>query len=95
MTRTVIKGQHVIFVDEDRVEHAALVTQVWGTGTWDDEKPLVPNGDQANWPTCLNMVYVLKDDKRTDQYGNQIRHVSSVVHQSLSQAAGGYMWHHA
>jgi hypothetical protein len=88
MKRSVSKGQNVVFVDEDRIAHCALVTINWGSPGWDDEKPLVPG---ENWPTCLNLVYVLKDDTRTDQYGNQTRHVTSVVHESV-QTAGGYMW---
>jgi hypothetical protein len=91
MTRTVTNGQHVKFVDEDRVEHDALVTMVWGSGTWDDEQPLQCNVEPFNWPVCLNIVYVLKDDSRKDQYGHQTRHVSSVGHASMN-TAGGYMW---
>ncbi len=96
MTRTVTVGQHVTFVDEDRVAHDALVTHFHGQPQWDDQKPL--NAEygtpEYNWPTCLNLVYVLKDDKRTDQYGSQTRHVSSVCHQSIN-TAGGYMWRFA
>lgn len=93
MTRSIKKGQCVIFVDEDRVEHSALVTNIWGSFQWDDEKPLVsaPGTPENNWPSCLNLVYVLQDENRTDQYGNQTRHVTSVVHQSFN-TAGGYMW---
>jgi hypothetical protein len=95
MTRTVTNGQHVVFVDEDRVSHDALVTTVWGSGSWDDGKPLQCDVEPFNWPACLNIVYVLKDESRRDQYGNQTRHVTSVCHESLQKAAGGYMWRFA
>lgn len=96
MTRTVKIGQAVIFIDEQRVEHDALVTMTWGKTEWDDEKPLVSDtSEKTNWPTCLNLVYVLNDEARSDQYGRQTRHVTSVVHESLQQSAGGYMWRHA
>lgn len=88
MTQRIAMGSVVVFVDEDRVEHDALVTCLHhSTGVWDDEKPHA----EGNYRPCINLVYVLKDEKRRDQYGQQLRHASSVVHASLN-TAGGYMW---
>lgn len=88
MTRRIEVGSAVVFVDEDRVEHDALVTCMHGsTGVWDDEKPHI----EGNYFPCINLVYVLKDEKYKDQYGQQLRRPSSVVHKAVNQA-GGYMW---
>lgn len=69
-------GDQVVYVDERGKEHNALVTAVWG-----------------NDPTTssVNLVFVVADDSKTDQYGRQIQRETSVVPE-INQAAHGRMW---
>ena len=55
------KGNAVIFVDAERKEHDALVTETWDYGGTTDGKP-----------PSINLLYVSDDEKRTDEYGRQI-----------------------
>ena len=81
-------GINVIYTDEHFVDHAALVTAVWGSPDWREHcqlhtgKPAVP---------CVNLVYVSGDKAKDDPYGRQIERNTSVVHAS-SQPAGGLCW---
>lgn len=68
-------GDAVKFVDTHGIRHNALVTAVWGEG------PLA----------ALNLVYVLQDPGRQDQYGRQIERPSSVTSHAVTQAPG-YFW---
>lgn len=72
-------GGKVVFVDPVAVAHDALITAIWGD----------PNATPA-----INIVYVSDDEKRTDQYGRQTVHYTSVVHESM-QSAHGNFWRHA
>ena len=81
-------GQHVIYTDAERNKHDALVTTVWGKPEWNPEHP---QSYPENWPPMVNLVYVLKNPDRTDQYGNQTYHATSVPN-SIANAAGGIMW---
>lgn len=69
-------GGSVTFVDAYAVPHEALVTAVWGS----------PESLPA-----INVVYVSEDESRTDQYGRQTVHNTSVVHES-KQSAHGMFW---
>ena len=71
-------GQNVVFIDEHRKEHVALVTAVWES--------------MGALPGC-NVVYVTDDETKSDPYGRQIERKTSVVHQSV-QPAGGMCWRH-
>lgn len=71
-------GQSVIFVDEHREEHVALVTNVWQSS--------------GGLPGC-NVVYVSDDESKSDPYGRQVERKTSIVHQSV-QPAGGMCWRH-
>jgi hypothetical protein len=71
-------GQVVTYVDPKRVEHDALVTQVWG-----------PTSDPAN-PPGINLVIVSKDDTKGDPYGRQIQRETSVVHERSNPAPGNF-----
>lgn len=74
------KGDCVVYVDPVGNEFKALVTAVWGHYNPDDEtKP------------GLNLVYVSDNPSEEDQYGRQIKRVTSIVHQS-KQAAHGNFW---
>lgn len=47
----------------------------------------------AVWgPTCVNVVFVSKDESRTDTYGRQIERESSCSHATVNPAHGRY-WH--
>lgn len=66
-------GQHVIFIDDMRVEHDALLENVFD------------GGNEASYPTpAVNLVYV--DTKAVDQYGGQKKHPTSVCHISGNSA---------
>jgi hypothetical protein len=69
-------GDHVIYIDPVGKEHKALVTANWGKDT-----PM----------KSLNIVYVSDNEAETDSYGRQIKHDTSVVHES-AQPAHGRKW---
>lgn len=70
-------GDRVVWVDAVGEQMPALVSAIWGTG----ENP------------CINVVFVSRDETRTDTYGRQIERQTSVVHKS-NQAAHGWYWMH-
>lgn len=72
-------GSVVTYVDEYGKEHDALLTAIWG--------PL----DNPEWLPSVNLLYVSKDEDRTDNYGRQILRASSVVN-AMHQGAHGYFW---
>ena len=78
--KRVCEGQEVIYCDHVSVEHDALVTACWGETEWED----------GNAP-CINIVYVSKDETKTDTYGRQIERDTSVPHRS-GQSAPGNWW---
>lgn len=71
-------GQHIVFVDELRVERPALVKHVW---------PGMSGRDG------VNLVFVSADESRTDGGGRQTEVRTSVPHMT-SQPAGGFGWKH-
>jgi len=77
MERKVQIGDGVVFVDPRGVEHAALVTQVWGPGLYQDTDGTKPG---------VNLVFVASDESRGDQYGRQLQRETSVCHQSVNPA---------
>ena len=74
MHRQLQVGDHVIFIDPLRRQHSALLTEVWGT--W----------DHPDNPPAVNLLYVVADEDRKDQYGRQIERESSVVHRKMNSA---------
>lgn len=76
--KTINVGDHVLFTDEYRRDHDALVTAV--------------HGDPYKTP-AVNLLFVAKDEERTDQYGRQIERSSSVVH-IQNQSARAMCWRH-
>jgi hypothetical protein len=66
-----------IFSDPYGVLHEALITQVWSV-------------NQENEPMTVNLVHASKDEKKTDQYGQQIEHRTSVPRVNEHSAHG--MW---
>jgi hypothetical protein len=85
--KTLKIGDAVKFVDPHGVERDALVTNCWGgTGgqlEYDESKPV---------NSCINVVYVTEDANKTDSYGRQTEHETSVSHKSATLAPGRY-WH--
>ena len=69
-------GDHIIFIDTHRVEHSALVTEVWDSNA-EQRMDSLP---------ALNLLYVVKDETRADQYGRQIERESSAVHREMNSA---------
>jgi len=70
MERRFVKiGDHVTFTDTHRKQHSALVTEVWDSGV-EQRRDSLP---------AINLLYVVKDETRMDQYGRQIERESSVV----------------
>lgn len=63
-------GEAVIYVDEFKREHFALLTAV--------------HGESDN--SAVNLVYVSSDATKSDTYGRQIERNSSCVHISVNSA---------
>lgn len=82
--RTYELGQHVFYFDEHGKKHDALITTWWASAP----------EHIAQWgaPGC-NLVLVSGDPRKTDNYGQQIEHHTSVVHKSKQSAHGRfYCW---
>jgi len=43
-------------------------------------------------PTCCNLIYVSKDPKKDDTWGNQIERQSSVIHKSAQAFGNFWCW---
>lgn len=69
-------GDGVVYVDEFGQDRAALLTAV--------------HGSESDPAATVNVVYVSNDPNRTDGYGRQTEHASSVQHESLAKAHGRY-----
>jgi len=68
-------GDAVVFVDEYKIEHAALLTHVFD------------NGDEEKYPTpAVNLVFVSGDSTKGDTYGRQIERQTSCAHISNNTA---------
>lgn len=74
-------GEHVIFVDEQRVERDALVSCVHGDYRSNRDE-LMPS---------INIVQMDPNEGAEDSYGRQIVHKTSVPYIS-DQGAGGFCW---
>jgi len=75
LKKEVRKRMAVSYYDEHGKAHDALVTEVHGPA---DQSPSV------------NLLYVADDERKTDQYGQQIERQSSVVHGDDQSAHGNY-----
>lgn len=76
-------GSAVTYVDERGQKHDALITQRWDGLTVDAGDPIAPNA-------AVNLLYVSDDTAETDQYGRQIKRVSSVQGESAVTAPGRF-----
>ncbi len=79
-TQTYEVGQHVVFVDPNGVPRQALVTIWWGLEYYKSNE-----GE----PGC-NLIVVCKDEQKSDSYGRQTEHFTSVVHRGKQIAHGNY-----
>lgn len=71
-------GDAIVFIDEHRQSHEALVTKVWVS--------------VGNMPG-VNLVFVVNDESKTDNYGRQIDRRTSIVHLSQQPArASCWAW---
>lgn len=68
-------GLPVEYVDEYRNFHIALITKCWSV-------------QEDDTPKYINLVYVSEDESKTDQYGRQIQHSTSVYRKDEFNAAG-------
>jgi hypothetical protein len=84
MNREYRVGQHIVYVDPKGQRREALVT-VW----WSGDQRVPEYVSESGEPGC-NVVIVSDDDQRTDKYGRQIEHETSVVHKSKQVAHGRY-----
>ena len=69
-------GDHIIFTDTRRKQHSGLVTEVHDSGV-EQRRDSLP---------AVNVLYVVDDETRMDQYGRQIERESSVVHRTMNSA---------
>lgn len=85
MSQSVQKGDPVIFVDDRRRAHHALVTAVHGENAWGED-------ERAQRAPSINLAFVSGDEERTDSYGRQIERQSSIVHRAEQEADGLYWY---
>lgn len=92
MERAFKKGCHVVYFDEHRQAHDAIVTN-WFHGGPDGQtvaelqkrheenvaKGLTRPSDQL-WMPCCNVVFVTSDKAKQDPYGDQIERSSSTTY---------------
>ncbi len=82
MSERVEVKKGIKFVDSLGVEHDALCTAVHGA---------YYEGAPEGYQPSINLLYVVGDEKRTDDYGRQTERASSVVF-SADQSAHGMFW---
>jgi len=77
-------GSAVVYVDEHRERHAALITTIFR----DMGHPSGERGEPG-----ANLVFVTGDDSKSDPYGRQIERRTSVCHLSVNPAkANCWAW---
>ena len=88
MNRVLSPGVVVVYIDEYRKQHKALVTIWHGTTLQSADGTIRHLTTMPDWESfygpgsvpCLNLLYVSDDDAKLDPYGNQIERRSSVMH---------------
>lgn len=75
--RVLKPGDVVVYTDQFGVKHDALVTVYWDGGKGETGK-------------ALNLVYVVKDESKSDSYGRQIERATSVSMRSEGTAHGRF-----
>ena len=85
-TRQVEVRDFVIYTDELRLDHNAMITCVHG-----ESYAVEQNGEEFDQHPCVNLVFVVGDESKVDDYGRQIERYTSVTH-SRQQTGGGFCW---
>lgn len=81
-------GDAVIYFDTLRRERKALLTAVHGEVS---QSQVVYGEPLMQWNTpCVNLVFVVPEEDKTDSWGRQTDHASSCVHASSQRV--GYYW---
>ena len=73
-------GDSVVFIDSQRRRLAGLVQAIHGR--------FGPNNNPA-----INLIVVSPDASKTDTYGRQIEHFTSVGHADCQKPVIGMCWH--
>jgi hypothetical protein len=79
MERRYEVGAHIIYIDEYRRQHNAVVLIWWLPGK---DSPY-----SEDWAAC-NLVMADPDPQKEDSYGRQIRRETSVPHLTANPAKG-------
>lgn len=92
MERTFKKGCHIIYFDEYRQAHDAIVTNWFHAGPdgqteaeslqkhKEGQATISPENRSPFYRPCCNIVYVSTDAAKNDPYGNQIERSSSTTY---------------
>lgn len=83
-------GQFVRYCSQDRHWYDAIVTAVHGEP---HKATHYQTGEEVLSYPCVNLVFVVNDEERQDQYGRQIERETSVMHYG-GYAASGFFWCH-
>ena len=84
-------GSPVKVVDEVGVEHDAIATATWGANPAGMQEYDDSEGKKVF--LAINVVFVSADPEKTDCYGRQTEHLSSVAHRSsVGECPGRYWW---
>lgn len=88
-------GDVVVYLDEHRKRHNALVT-IWHGCTDGETVEDFKRKYDAKGPPAINLLYVSSDPTKTDPYGRQLeQRQSSVIHGSLQSPPNlgrCYLW---
>ena len=82
-------GDAVIFFDSVRRQLNAILTAVHGEV---GGGPVEGHEDQDWWTPCVNLVFVVPEEDKTDCWGRQKDHASSCSHVSQQHPQVGYYW---
>jgi len=77
-------GQPVVFIDQHRNRVPALIQCVHGEPSEHEGHEYYP---------CVNLVFVSRDQNRSDSYGRQIEHQTSVSYWSSQRPVVGFCWY--
>lgn len=82
--RKLTVGQSIVFVDSRRNRIPALVQAVHGELREYQDGWYVP---------CINLIHVSINSDKTDQYGRQVEHATSISHHSSQRPCIGFCWY--
>jgi len=82
-------GDAIVFFDDLRNQCNGILTAVHGEVSGG---PTPGHDDQQWFVPCVNLVYVVPDESKTDCYGRQKDHASSCSHASQQYQRVGMYW---